>query len=326
MLVRMRAILVLACACAFVAPPRRMCEPTALMARKQRKKKGPTRGGADKKRQKPAESGGGGGDGAAPAFPTAAPFEALPNAAAVEPAAAPPPVAVAPPVAEAAPVEAEVAPAVAKAAALEAQRSADAFADALAAAPAVDDGDSAVDLIVDEPGKLFGKSVEAKLEARAKSGGGRKRKAPPPPAAVEEPSALLPDLKLPDLPNFPNPLLDFDAKDVAEKVGGARPESPNDGFDYGVGGIVKKAVYALGAAAILWEVYINSPLFERQAEPPAIAAMKSEMAKYEPPMKSARDAEDTDRSLTDEDIANAEKSGRGLGGFGLGFNKPPSPP
>lgn len=41
-----------------------------------------------------------------------------------------------------------------------------------------------------------------------------------------------------------------------------------DFFEYGIGGLVKKSVYACIAFAVLWEIYINSPFFER-ALPPA---------------------------------------------------------
>ncbi|KAG5179872.1 hypothetical protein JKP88DRAFT_241833 [Tribonema minus] len=46
------------------------------------------------------------------------------------------------------------------------------------------------------------------------------------------------------------------------------PKRSSDWFDYGLGGLVKRSVYFLGFLAVLWEIYLNSPFFER-ALPPA---------------------------------------------------------
>ena len=85
-------------------------------------------------------------------------------------------------------------------------------------------------------------------------------------------------------------------------MGGARPADPTDTFDYGVGGVVKKAVYGLAFAAVVWEVYINSPLFERAAPPPAVTAVKEEMSKYQPPVEGADAAPAPPRRPTMEEV------------------------
>ncbi|CAM9434427.1 unnamed protein product [Phaeothamnion confervicola] len=46
------------------------------------------------------------------------------------------------------------------------------------------------------------------------------------------------------------------------------PSNGMDYFDYGLGGLVKLSVYGFIVLAILWELYLNSPFFER-ALPPA---------------------------------------------------------
>ena len=61
------------------------------------------------------------------------------------------------------------------------------------------------------------------------------------------------------------------------KLGGDRPFDPNDVFDYGIGGIVKKSVYFVAAAAFAFDIYINSPLFDRKAPPPIVSAWNQEM-------------------------------------------------
>jgi len=84
---------------------------------------------------------------------------------------------------------------------------------------------------------------------------------------------------------WPLPRLELPDFGGVEKIGGERPADPTDSFDYGVGGIVKKAVYATAFAAVIWEVYINSPFFERAAPPPAVTAVQEEMSKYQPPVE-----------------------------------------
>ena len=38
----------------------------------------------------------------------------------------------------------------------------------------------------------------------------------------------------------------------------------SDAFDYGVGGYVKSGIYVFGACLVFWEIFINSPFFERK--------------------------------------------------------------
>ncbi|KAH8073588.1 hypothetical protein JL721_2891 [Aureococcus anophagefferens] len=72
------------------------------------------------------------------------------------------------------------------------------------------------------------------------------------------------------------------ARDVSPALGGRKPDDPLDAFDYGIGGIVKRSVFFLGISAFVFDLYLNSPFFERAAEPPALTAAKEEMAKYQP--------------------------------------------
>jgi hypothetical protein len=130
-------------------------------------------------------------------------------------------------------------------------------------------------LIVDEPGKLFGQTADEQLfGSRPKGAPAPKLRATPPPQQEDDVDAKwpLPRLNLPDFGSV-------------EKIGGERPADPTDSFDYGIGGIVKKAVYATAFAAVIWEVYINSPFFERAAPPPAVTAVQEEMSKYQPPVE-----------------------------------------
>ena len=210
---------------------------------------------------------------AAPASPPAAPAPAPPPVAAPPPvtfdaaiapeAAAPPPVA-APPIAfaDGAPTPA----------AFDAPPPAPAPPMTPAAAPFDEDLKS---LIVDEPGKLFGQTADEQLfGSRPKGAPAPKLRAKPVVEAEDDVDAKwpLPRLNLPDFGSV-------------EKIGGERPADPTDSFDYGVGGIVKKAVYATAFAAVIWEVYINSPFFERAAPPPAVTAVQEEMSKYQPPVE-----------------------------------------
>ena len=135
-------------------------------------------------------------------------------------------------------------------------------------------------LIVDEPGKLFGQTADEQLfGSRPKGAPAPKMRAKPQQPAEDDVDSKwpLPRLELPDFGGV-------------EKIGGERPADPTDSFDYGVGGIVKKAVYATAFAAVIWEVYINSPFFERAAPPPAVTAVQEEMSKYQPPVEELPDA------------------------------------
>ena len=130
-------------------------------------------------------------------------------------------------------------------------------------------------LIVDEPGKLFGQTADEQLfGSRPKGAPAPKMRAKPVVEVEDDVDSKwpLPRLNLPDFGGV-------------EKIGGERPADPTDSFDYGVGGIVKKAVYATAFAAVIWEVYINSPFFERAAPPPAVTAVQEEMSKYQPPVE-----------------------------------------
>ncbi|KAH8097934.1 hypothetical protein JL720_853 [Aureococcus anophagefferens] len=80
------------------------------------------------------------------------------------------------------------------------------------------------------------------------------------------------------LPKFELPETDA----VARQLGGRKPDDPLDAFDYGIGGIVKRSVFFLGISAFVFDLDLNSPFFERAAEPPALTAAKEEMAKYQP--------------------------------------------
>ena len=130
-------------------------------------------------------------------------------------------------------------------------------------------------LIVDEPGKLFGQTADEQLF-------GARPKGAPAPKLRAKPQAPVED----DVDSkWPLPRLELPDFGSVEKIGGERPADPTDSFDYGVGGIVKKAVYATAFAAVIWEVYINSPFFERAAPPPAVTAVQEEMSKYQPPVE-----------------------------------------
>ncbi|KAH8058420.1 hypothetical protein JL722_6283 [Aureococcus anophagefferens] len=155
----------------------------------------------------------------------------------------------------------DVSPAVAKMEALEAR------------APPTDAGGAAgdaKDLIVDEPGKLFGSSVDAQLEARRAGGAPKRARKAAPEPAEDRGGFALPKFELPET----------DA--VARQLGGRKSDDPLDAFDYGIGGIVKRSVFFLGISAFVFDLYLNSPFFERAAEPPALTAAKEEMAKYQP--------------------------------------------
>lgn len=135
-------------------------------------------------------------------------------------------------------------------------------------------------LIVDEPGKLFGQTADEQLF------GSRPKGAPAPKLRAKQPVVEEDDVDS----KWPLPRLNLPDFGGVEKIGGERPADPTDSFDYGVGGIVKKAVYATAFAAVIWEVYINSPFFERAAPPPAVTAVQEEMSKYQPPVEELPDA------------------------------------
>ena len=205
--------------------------------------------------------------------PVAAPPPVTFDAAIAPEAAAPPPVA-APPIAfaDGAPTPAAFDAPAPPAAAFDAPPPAPAAPVTPAAAPFDEDLKS---LIVDEPGKLFGQTADEQLfGSRPKGAPAPKLRAKPVVEAEDDVDAKwpLPQLNLPDFGGV-------------EKIGGERPADPTDSFDYGVGGIVKKAVYATAFAAVIWEVYINSPFFERAAPPPAVTAVQEEMSKYQPPVE-----------------------------------------
>ena len=227
---------------------------------------------------------------AAPAPPPAAPAPAPPPAAAPPPvtfdaaiapeapaAPAAAPVAAPPPVAFDAPAPPPVAFDAPPAAAFDAPPPAPSTPMTPAAAPFDEDLKS---LIVDEPGKLFGQTADEQLfGSRPKGAPAPKMRAKPVVEVEDDVDSKwpLPRLNLPDFGGV-------------EKIGGERPADPTDSFDYGVGGIVKKAVYATAFAAVIWEVYINSPFFERAAPPPAVTAVQEEMSKYQPPVEELPDA------------------------------------
>ena len=226
---------------------------------------------------------------AAPAPPPAAPAPAPPPAAAPPPvtfdaaiapeapaAPAAAPVAAPPPVAFDAPAPPPVAFDAPPAAAFDAPPPAPSTPMTPAAAPFDEDLKS---LIVDEPGKLFGQTADEQLfGSRPKGAPAPKMRAKPVVEVEDDVDSKwpLPRLNLPDFGGV-------------EKIGGERPADPTDSFDYGVGGIVKKAVYATAFAAVIWEVYINSPFFERAAPPPAVTAVQEEMSKYQPPVEGVED-------------------------------------
>lgn len=113
-------------------------------------------------------------------------------------------------------------------------------------------------LIVDEPGKLVGKPLADTLRSREqeKTSNGDER-----------------PLSLDDL-----------RRDV-ELLGGRRPDDPTDAFDYGVGGLIKQTVYILAAALVIFDLYINSPFFQRAAPPPIVTAVVNEVQKYPAPVE-----------------------------------------
>ena len=228
---------------------------------------------------------------AAPAPPPAAPAPAPPPVAAPPPVTfdaaiapeaaapvAPPPVA-APAVAFDAPAPPVAFDAPAPPAAFDAPPPAPSTPMTPAAAPFDEDLKS---LIVDEPGKLFGQTADEQLF------GSRPKGAPAPKLRAKQPVVEEDDVDS----KWPLPRLNLPDFGGVEKIGGERPADPTDSFDYGVGGIVKKAVYATAFAAVIWEVYINSPFFERAAPPPAVTAVQEEMSKYQPPVEGVVDAPD----------------------------------
>ena len=200
------------------------------------------------------------------------------------PAPAPPPVAAPPPVSFDAAIapEAPAAPAAPPPVAFDAPAPPPVAFEAPAPAPtqpmtpaAAPFDEDLKSLIVDEPGKLFGQTADEQLfGSRPKGAPAPKMRAKPVVEVEDDVDSKwpLPRLNLPDFGGV-------------EKIGGERPADPTDSFDYGVGGIVKKAVYATAFAAVIWEVYINSPFFERAAPPPAVTAVQEEMSKYQPPVE-----------------------------------------
>ncbi|CAH0375146.1 unnamed protein product [Pelagomonas calceolata] len=200
------------------------------------------------------------------------------------PAPAPPPVATPPPVTFDAAIapEAPAAPAAPPPVAFDAPAPPPVAFDAPPPAPAPPMTPAAApfdedlkSLIVDEPGKLFGQTADEQLF------GSRPKGAPAPKLRAKQPVVEEDDVDS----KWPLPRLELPDFGGVEKIGGERPADPTDSFDYGVGGIVKKAVYATAFAAVVWEVYINSPFFERAAPPPAVTAVQEEMSKYQPPVE-----------------------------------------
>ena len=106
-------------------------------------------------------------------------------------------------------------------------------------------------LIVDEPGKLLGTSLS---QARKKK-----------PLAPPEEKTLVDGLKRSVETNF-----------------GKRPQDASDAFDYGVGNLIKQTIYALSAALIFFDLYLNSPFFQRQAPSPVVTAISEELKKNQP--------------------------------------------
>ena len=106
-------------------------------------------------------------------------------------------------------------------------------------------------LIVDEPGKLLGTSLS---QARKKK-----------PLAPPEEKTLVDGLKRNVETNF-----------------GKRPQDASDAFDYGVGNLIKQTIYALSAALIFFDLYLNSPFFQRQAPSPVVTAISEELKKNQP--------------------------------------------
>ena len=203
------------------------------------------------------------------------------------PAPAPPPVAAPPPVTFDAAIAPE-APAVAPPVAFDAPAPPPVAFDAPPPAPstpmmtpaAAPFDEDLKSLIVDEPGKLFGQTADEQLF------GSRPKGAPAPKMRAKQPVVEEDDVDS----KWPLPRLELPDFGGVEKIGGERPADPTDSFDYGIGGIVKKAVYATAFAAVIWEVYINSPFFERAAPPPAVTAVQEEMSKYQPPVEELPDA------------------------------------
>jgi len=205
------------------------------------------------------------------------------------PAPAPPPVAAPPPVSFDAAIapEAPAAPAAPPPVAFDAPAPPPVAFEAPAPAPATPMMTPAAapfdedlkSLIVDEPGKLFGQTADEQLF------GSRPKGAPAPKLRAKQPVVEEDDVDS----KWPLPRLNLPDFGGVEKIGGERPADPTDSFDYGVGGIVKKAVYATAFAAVIWEVYINSPFFERAAPPPAVTAVQEEMSKYQPPVEGVED-------------------------------------
>lgn len=125
--------------------------------------------------------------------------------------------------------------------------------------------DNATSLVIDEPGKLVGKPL---ADVRPKK---RIRQ-------EDEDKITLAKLR----------------RDV-ELLGGTRPDDPSDAFDYGIGGLIKQTVLVLSGALIAFDIYLNSPFFERAAPPPVVTAVKSEISKFaSPPQNPEFDAPELD--------------------------------
>ena len=138
-------------------------------------------------------------------------------------------------------------------------------------------------LIVDEPGKLFGQTADEQLF------GSRPKGAPAPKCGPNR------RLKRRTTSTRSGRCRAWSCRTSAawRRSAASGRRTRRTPFDYGVGGIVKKAVYATAFAAVIWEVYINSPFFERAAPPPAVTAVQEEMSKYSrpPPAWTRRSAE-----------------------------------
>lgn len=125
----------------------------------------------------------------------------------------------------------------------------------LAPAETAPPADNVTQFIVDEPGKLVGKPLD---DARAERREAR--------ADIGEATVTLEKLK----------------RNVAN-LGGKRPDDPSDAFDYGFGGLIKTTVFVLSGALIAFDLYINSPFFQRAAPSPVVSAVSSEFEKLAKP-------------------------------------------
>eukprot|EP00633_Aureoumbra_lagunensis_P007208 CAMPEP_0197314058 /NCGR_PEP_ID=MMETSP0891-20130614/31911_1 /TAXON_ID=44058 ORGANISM="Aureoumbra lagunensis, Strain CCMP1510" /NCGR_SAMPLE_ID=MMETSP0891 /ASSEMBLY_ACC=CAM_ASM_000534 /LENGTH=174 /DNA_ID=CAMNT_0042802307 /DNA_START=1 /DNA_END=525 /DNA_ORIENTATION=- len=108
--------------------------------------------------------------------------------------------------------------------------------------------DNTTSLIVDEPGKLVGGSLSDVVNKQKKD--------------QDESLDMVETLK----------------KGVEDRFG-KRPQDASDAFDYGFGNLVKQTVYLLAGALIIFDIYINSPFFERAAPSPVITAISEEIQK-----------------------------------------------